>query len=113
SSPIQEIRERSQLLFKSQSSAEINSKLEKLLARDLSGGESAPGQLVFEKHCAACHRSSGIGFAVGPDLDALTDQSKSFFLTSILNPNQAVDRRYATYVAALNDGRVLTGVLAH
>src|SRR5690606_34289927 len=33
-------------------------------------GLAERGQLLFRKHCAACHQLEGVGHAVGPDLAA-------------------------------------------
>ena len=75
-------------------------------------GDAERGRRAFEKTCAACHKFSGIGHEVGPDLAALTDTSPEALLTAILDPNREVDARYASYAAALKDGRVLTGLIA-
>jgi len=74
-------------------------------------GDTARGRAVFERTCATCHRVGEIGHEVGPDLAALTDTSPDALLTAILDPNREVDARYATYSAALKDGRVLTGLI--
>jgi putative membrane-bound dehydrogenase-like protein len=75
-------------------------------------GDPARGKLVFGKVCAACHRFDGQGHEVGPDLAALTDTSPEALATAILDPNREVDARYASYTAALVDGRVITGLVA-
>jgi putative membrane-bound dehydrogenase-like protein len=75
-------------------------------------GESERGKKVFQRICAACHQMAGIGHEVGPDLAALTDTSPEALLPDVLDPNRAVDARYASYSAALKDGRVLTGLIA-
>jgi putative heme-binding domain-containing protein len=67
--------------------------------------------VIFERACASCHRLGGIGNEVGPDLAALTDTSPDALLTAILDPNREVDARYAVYVAALKDGRVVDGLI--
>jgi putative heme-binding domain-containing protein len=51
--------------------------------------------------------------AVGPDPKAYYDKSVSDFVTAILNPNAAVEPRYAAYAVTLRDGRALTGVIAN
>jgi putative membrane-bound dehydrogenase-like protein len=79
-------------------------------ARELTA-DLARGKLVFEKRCAACHRHSGVGVEVGPKLAALTDKSADYLITSILDPNRAVDSRYRAWSVALNDGRVLSGMI--
>ncbi|WP_437205791.1 PVC-type heme-binding CxxCH protein [Planctomicrobium sp. SH664] len=111
SSPNAEIRRRAEGLFAQPSNTEVATQLMEARRADLANGNSALGKELFTKHCAACHRAEGLGRDVGPDLDSITDRSKDFLVTSILDPNAAVDRRYATYSAVLTDGRVYTGIL--
>lgn len=74
--------------------------------------DAARGREVFRLRCAACHRLEGAGQDVGPDLTALNDKSARTLLAAILDPNQAVENRYLDYVAILDDGRLLSGILA-
>jgi putative membrane-bound dehydrogenase-like protein len=74
-------------------------------------GDPARGRVLFERACSSCHKLGGIGHEVGPDLAALTDTSPDALLTAILDPNREVDARYAVYVAALKDGRVVNGLI--
>jgi putative heme-binding domain-containing protein len=72
----------------------------------------AAGKAVFGKRCATCHRLDNVGYEVGPSLMALTDRSPLTLLTAILDPNAAVEDRYVDYLALLDDGRQLSGMLA-
>lgn len=74
-------------------------------------GEASRGRAVFEKRCAACHRLGEIGRAVGPDLTPYSTKPVQALLIAVLDPNQAVDPRYHSYVAVLEDGRLLTGII--
>ncbi|QDV32458.1 PVC-type heme-binding CxxCH protein [Tautonia plasticadhaerens] len=76
------------------------------------GGDPEAGRAVFLKSCAPCHRLEGDGFEVGPDLTALTDRSPEALLIAILDPNRAVEAKYASYTAATSDGRVVSGLIA-
>jgi len=76
------------------------------------GADPAHGKAVFAKICASCHKFDGQGHEVGPDLAALTDLTFEALSTAILDPNKEVDARYASYTAALTDGRVVTGLIA-
>ncbi|WP_417396788.1 neutral/alkaline non-lysosomal ceramidase N-terminal domain-containing protein [Gimesia chilikensis] len=105
------IKEHAQKLFSAASSASREQVLKQYQSVDLKQGNLERGRQVFEKQCASCHRLDGKGHVVGPDLAALTDQSKSFLLTSILDPNKAVDGRYASYLAVTEDGKLNTGIL--
>jgi len=75
-------------------------------------GDPAKGKAVFERVCATCHKVGDLGHEVGPDLAALTDLSADALLTAILDPNQEIDARYVSYNAALQDGRVLSGLIS-
>jgi putative heme-binding domain-containing protein len=75
-------------------------------------GDANRGKEHFTKLCATCHQINGVGNEVGPDLTALTDKSAEFLLTSIIDPNRAVEARYANYVADTKGGETLSGVLA-
>ncbi|QDU49105.1 neutral/alkaline non-lysosomal ceramidase N-terminal domain-containing protein [Gimesia panareensis] len=105
------IKQHAQKLFSAASSASRAQVLKQYQSIDLKQGNLERGRQVFEKQCANCHRLDGKGHVVGPDLAALTDQSKSFLLTSILDPNKAVDGRYASYLAVTEDGKLNTGIL--
>ena len=74
-------------------------------------GDASNGRVLFEKACAACHQLGGVGFAVGPDLAALTDKSPGFLLTAILDPNAAVEGRFAAYQVETDDGDTHVGLL--
>jgi putative heme-binding domain-containing protein len=75
-------------------------------------GDIDRGKAIFEKNCSPCHLVKGIGHQVGPDLAARQDKSGEGLLREILDPNRAVDGRFAEYIAVTNDGVVKTGVLA-
>ncbi|QDU10039.1 neutral/alkaline non-lysosomal ceramidase N-terminal domain-containing protein [Gimesia aquarii] len=106
-----EISQRARKIFSVATSASRAAVLKQYQSIDLKQGNIQRGSVVFEKQCAACHRLNGKGHVVGPDLAALTDQSKSFLLTSLLDPNKAVDGRYASYLAVTYEGMIHTGIL--
>lgn len=76
-------------------------------------GDPAAGALVFKKVCATCHRLGNVGTEVGPDLAALADKSPESLLVAILDPNKAFEAKFTSYNVALNDGRVVTGMIAN
>lgn len=75
-------------------------------------GKAEAGSTLFKNRCAACHRFGGSGSDVGPDLAALTDKSPEALLTAILDPNRALEAKYAGFTVATVDGRVLSGLIA-
>src|SRR5262249_34606497 len=52
------------------------------------------------------------GQDVGPDLAALRDKSGEALLIAVLDPNQAVEARYISYLARLKNGLTYSGLLA-
>ncbi len=80
-------------------------------ALDLAG-DAAKGKPLFVKLCAGCHQLGGVGHPVGPDLAGLSDPSPSYLLTHVLDPNRAVESRYANYVVETTRGQTYSGVLA-
>lgn len=75
-------------------------------------GDFAKGKTVFQTQCAMCHKFDGVGHEVGPNLlTTVLGKSVRDLTTAILDPNREVDTRYLSYTAALNDGRVFTGII--
>jgi len=75
-------------------------------------GQAEAGRQLFGKLCVNCHRLENSGFAIGPDLAALTSRSPESLLVAILDPSADIDGRYLSYLAVRSDGRSVTGVLA-
>lgn len=75
-------------------------------------GDAAAGRAVFERVCAVCHKVGDLGVTVGPDLAALQDRSPEALLIAILDPNAVFEAKYTNFTAALDDGRVLSGMIA-
>ncbi len=74
-------------------------------------GDPRRGKAVFQKNCSPCHQVHGIGTQVGPDIAARQDKSIEGLLREILDPNRAVDQRFAEYIAVTTDGVVKNGIL--
>ena len=82
----------------------------------LEGGNADRGKEVFFGNAAAscrrCHKVEGEGSDVGPDLSGTGKQHpREYLLESILNPNAKIAKGFETVVFALDDGRLLTGLL--
>ena len=73
--------------------------------------DAARGQALFREHCGVCHRVGRTGGIVGPDLSDLRTKTREALLLSVLDPDAAVDARYAAYTVETTAGRVLSGVL--
>jgi putative heme-binding domain-containing protein len=76
-------------------------------------GNPAQGKTVFETRCAMCHRFSGKGQNVGPDLDAARQAGREKLLGNILEPSREITAGYPLGNVALKDGTTLTGILTN
>ncbi|MFV2068669.1 MAG: PVC-type heme-binding CxxCH protein, partial [Pirellulales bacterium] len=79
-------------------------------------GEAGRGESVFFSRgatpCGKCHRTWGIGAAIGPDLSTIgTKYGRRELLFHIVFPNSAINFSYAVTSFMLDDGRVLSGVV--
>ncbi|MBX3436157.1 MAG: c-type cytochrome [Planctomycetaceae bacterium] len=74
-------------------------------------GDPLQGRVLFEKHCATCHKLHGTGKEIGPDLTKANRQDLSFLLVSMVDPGAQVRKEYLNYTVLTLDGRVLSGLL--
>ncbi len=84
-----------------------------LIRRD---GDAGRGREVFFRtgtnSCGGCHRVQGRGQWVGPDLSTIgVKYGRDELIRSILNPSAAIGYNFRSVVAAMADGRVITGLL--
>lgn len=79
-------------------------------ALSLAGNHQA-GQAVFDRVCASCHRISGRGHQVGPDLSDSRNRSREAILVDLLDPNQRIDPQYLAYQILTVDGQLFQGLL--
>lgn len=75
-------------------------------------GDTSRGRQIFTKQCAACHRIGEIGVQVGPDISDSRVQTPDKLLTSILDPNRAIDNNYFRFTVLTTDGRTFDGLVA-
>jgi putative membrane-bound dehydrogenase-like protein len=107
-----EIREQARALLASALPADRKKVLEEYRAALKLKGDPQRGKVVFEKNCATCHRVAGIGTDVGPDISDTRTKTPDALLTDILNPNQAIDSNYVSYLITTKSGKSLTGIIA-
>jgi putative membrane-bound dehydrogenase-like protein len=74
-------------------------------------GDARKGRAIFQEHCAVCHRVAGIGVEVGPVISDTRTKTREALLNDILNPNQAIDNNYLSYLIELKSGKALTGII--
>ncbi len=91
-----------------------NSKEEPQKIAEIEGGSWARGRKVFRSEaagCFKCHSIGGGGAKIGPDLMNLVHRDYASVVRDITNPGFAINPDYIGHVVALNDGRILTGIL--
>ncbi len=74
-------------------------------------GNATAGKHLFKEHCSACHQVGGVGTNVGPDISDSRTKTPLALLTSILDPNAAIDAAFIQHRVLTLDGRVLDGLL--
>ncbi|MFN7560154.1 MAG: PVC-type heme-binding CxxCH protein [Prosthecobacter sp.] len=79
-------------------------------------GDAETGLRIFFNSkvalCSSCHRHSGRGNVVGPDLTLIAQQGdRAAILRSILEPHREVAPQFYPSVVELKDGTTFTGIL--
>jgi quinoprotein glucose dehydrogenase len=82
----------------------------------LFGGDPVQGKKIFfertETQCVRCHKISGEGGDVGPDLSHIAAQKdRQFLLESVLLPNKEVAQGFESVTVTLKSGVNYAGVL--
>ena len=75
-------------------------------------GDSERGRSLFDRECLACHKLGERGQAVGPNLAGIRRKTPEEILVSILDPNREVSPEFLEYTIALDDGRIVAGLIA-
>jgi putative heme-binding domain-containing protein len=105
------IREQAERLFGQAAASDRAAVVEKYKPALALQGDKAAGKQVFRRVCSACHQIGNEGNEVGPDIGDLRGKTRAMVLYDILDPNRAVDPRWISYEANLEDGRVLAGIV--
>ena len=91
--------------------AQIKSLRVMMSAEKIAASDAKKGKELFTKHCASCHAMFGEGKAVGPDLTGADRKNLNYLLENIVDPSATVATTYRTSALAMDDGRLLTGVV--
>lgn len=76
-------------------------------------GDIERGRAVFVgAACATCHRKNELGVDVGPSLADIRFKPSEALLADILDPNRAVEDRWATYTIETKNGLHYSGLIA-
>ena len=79
-------------------------------ALDLSG-DGSRGRTIFQQRCLSCHRASGEGFALGPDLSTVRNAGREKLLVNILDPSREVQPNFVSLLVETTDGESVLGVV--
>lgn len=74
-------------------------------------GDAESGKEVFAATCAACHRTGGVGRAIGAELQGIMNRGPEAVLLNILDPNREVHADFLLYSVELGDGTTETGMI--
>jgi hypothetical protein len=74
-------------------------------------GHVEAGKVVFKKQCAKCHKHTGDGENIGPDLTSMAVHPKMEMLVNIMDPSRSVEANFRSYTVLTADGRTRTGML--
>lgn len=69
------------------------------------------GKEIFQKNCSQCHKMSGIGFEVGPNLATMKNRGPEAVLLNVLDPNREINPQYLAYVVETRDGLQVSGIV--
>ncbi len=105
------IKQNAAKLFAS-SSASRASVVEKYLPALKLPADTQRGHAVYQRACAACHQHGEEGLAIGPHLSSVAAHTPEKLLANILDPNLDIQPGFHAYIATLQDGRQLFGLLA-
>jgi putative membrane-bound dehydrogenase-like protein len=77
----------------------------------LAKGDLPHGRAIFDKTCGSCHKLYGNGGEIGPDLTGSGRDNLDYLLENIVDPSAVVTADFRMVVIAMNDGRVLNGLV--
>jgi len=80
-------------------------------AAELARADRSRGRAVFDRICASCHKLYGYGGEIGPDLTGAGRDSLDYLLENMVDPSASVNADFRMVVVAMNDGRVLNGLV--
>ncbi len=71
------------------------------------------GRSLFHSvSCGACHRFTGLGGGVGPDLTSVPNKfTKQYLVEAIINPSKDISDQYQAQTVLTSGGQVLSGIV--
>ncbi|RMG36335.1 MAG: dehydrogenase [Planctomycetota bacterium] len=91
--------------------AQIAELKEWLTPKRLAAADRRLGRAVFDQLCGKCHRLFGQGAKIGPDLTGSNRKNLDYLLENVIDPAALIPKGYELHVIALDDGRVINGMI--
>lgn len=110
--PVEDIRRRAVSLFGAERATARQPVIQEYGAALSLRGDAGRGQAVFQRACMTCHRVGNLGTDVGPAMSTIRHRRPDEIMTQILDPNREVGPNFMQYAVVLDDGRVVTGIIA-
>ena len=85
---------------------------EELNTSHLANANLSEGRNLYQQQCSNCHVLYGEGGKLGPDLTGSGRNNLDYLLENIVDPNSVVSADYRMNVIELQDGRILSGMIA-
>ncbi len=77
-----------------------------------SSGDTEQGREIFASTCTRCHRVSGNGGTLGPDLSRIAEiRSREALVNAIRDPSESVAVRYRAVTLVTRDGERIEGLV--
>jgi putative heme-binding domain-containing protein len=76
-------------------------------------GDPAHGKKIYEERCISCHRVSGEGSQLGPDLVTVKNTGNEKILVNVLDPNREVRPDYIAYLVETKDDESVIGLVVN
>lgn len=106
-----EIRKRAEALFTDAGVVTRARAIEKMRPALSLKGDPTKGHDKFKDVCAKCHKISGEGAAVGPDLTDIYRKSAETLMQDILDPNAAFAPEFMSVTLETKDGEIHNGLV--
>ena len=92
-----------------------DARLDAIIAQRLSAmpnlkTDASHGAVVFQQHCAACHRLRETGGNLGPSLDGIGSRSTPRLVEDILDPSRNIDPAFRVHTITLENGESRSGL---
>ena len=77
----------------------------------LGAGDRQAGRVLFDRHCANCHRLFDAGTTVGPDLTGAQRTNVDYLLLNLIDPSSSISNDFQMQVIETTEGRVVSGLV--